>query len=111
MARPKRNLQLNTKPNQPTGARAMSITKRTQQEIAIEQGNTVRREVAFIDRTVDDLAALLAGLRPDVEPILLEASEPATAQIARATQARAGVTTIHVVAHGSPGAVNFGAGA
>ncbi len=33
---------------------------------------TLKREIAFIDCGVDDLATLLAGIRPDVEPIHAE---------------------------------------
>src|ERR1700739_2043309 len=49
---------------------------------------TPKREIAFIDRGVDDLATLLAGIRPDVEPILLSNDEPAPRQMARAVQGR-----------------------
>ena len=73
--------------------------------------NTPKREIAFIDRGVDDLATLLAGIRPDVEPILLSNDEPAPRQMARAVKGRAGLEAIHVIAHGRPGEVSFGAGA
>jgi Domain of unknown function (DUF4347) len=72
---------------------------------------TPKREIAFIDRSVDDLATLLAGIRPDVEPILLSNDEPAPRQMARAVQGRKGFDAIHVIAHGRPGEVSFGAGA
>jgi len=72
---------------------------------------TTTREIAFIDRNVDDLAALLAALRPDVQPILLSGDEPAPRQMARAVLGRDGLAAIHVVAHGRPGEVSFGAGA
>ena len=71
---------------------------------------TQKREIAFIDRGVDDLATLLAGIRPDVEPILLSNDEPAPRQMARAVQGREGLVAIHVIAHGRPGEVSFGAG-
>ena len=71
-----------------------------------------KREIAFIDRGVDDLATLLAGIRPDVEPILLSNDEPAPRQMARAVQGREGqLDAIHVIAHGRPGEVSFSAGA
>ena len=70
-----------------------------------------RREIAFIDRGVDDLATLLKGIRPDVEPILLSNDEPAPRQMARAVQGRDGFEAIHVIAHGRPGEVSFSAGA
>ncbi len=69
-----------------------------------------KREIAFIDPGVDDLQTLLAGIRPDVEPILLTADEPASRQMARAVRGREGLQAIHVIAHGQPGEVSFGAG-
>src|SRR5919198_2055022 len=73
---------------------------------------TRKREIAFIDRGVDDLATLLAGIRPDVEPILLSNDEPAPRQMARAVQGREEqLDAIHVIAHGRPGEVSFSAGA
>src|ERR1700751_4604585 len=73
---------------------------------------TRKREIAFIDCGVDDLATLLAGIRPDVEPILLSNGEPAPRQMARAVQGREGqLDAIHVIAHGRPGEVSFSAGA
>src|SRR3954447_8358139 len=72
---------------------------------------TQKREIAFIDRGVDDLATLLAGMRPDVEPILLSNDEPAPRQMARAVQGREELQAIHVIAHGRPGEISFGSGA
>ena len=59
-----------------------------------------KREIAFIDRNVDDLTSLLAGIRPDVEAILLSDNEPAPCQMARAVRGREGLEAIHVIAHG-----------
>jgi hypothetical protein len=70
-----------------------------------------KREIAFIDRGVDDFATLFAGIRPDVEAIQLSNDEPAPRQMARAVQGREGLEAIHVIAHGRPGEVNFGAAA
>src|SRR6516225_7538979 len=69
------------------------------------------REIAFIDRNVDDLATLLAGLRPELDPILLSDDEPALCQIARLVRRCYGLDAIHVIAHGRVGEVSFGAGA
>ena len=71
---------------------------------------TTSREIVFVDQNVSDLHSLLAGLRPDVEPIVLTASERATAQIATALKGRDDLHAIHIVAHGSAGEVRFGAG-
>jgi hypothetical protein len=70
-----------------------------------------KREIAFIDRNLDDLTTLLAGLRPQVEPILLSDDEPAARQMAAAVQYQTDLTAIHVIAHGKPGEVSFGSGA
>src|SRR5215475_6657134 len=72
---------------------------------------TLKRAIAFIDRNVDDLDTLLAGISPEVEPILLSDDEPAPRQMVRAVNRRADVDAIHVIAHGRPGEVSFGAGA
>ena len=72
---------------------------------------TLKRAIAFIDRNVDDLSTLLAGVSPRVEPILLSDDEPAPQQMVRAVKGRADLDAIHVIAHGRPGEVSFGAGA
>ena len=71
----------------------------------------LKRAIAFIDRNVDDLGTLLAGISPQVEPILLSDDEPAPRQMVRAVARRADLDAIHVIAHGRPGEVSFGAGA
>jgi large repetitive protein len=75
-----------------------------------EHTMTTVKELVFIDRNVTDLDTLLAGLRPDVEAIVLSSEESAPAQIARAVKDRS-LDAVHVVAHGGAGEVSFGAGA
>ncbi len=72
---------------------------------------TLKRAIAFIDGNVDDLGTLLASISPHVEPILLSDDEPAPRQMVRAVKRRADLDAIHVIAHGRPGEVSFGAGA
>jgi hypothetical protein len=69
------------------------------------------REIAFVDPNISDLDTLLAGMRPDVETILLTADEPAPRQMARSLAGRQGLEAVHVIAHGRPGEVSFAAGA
>src|SRR5262249_1702151 len=45
----------------------------------------------------------------DVEPILLSDLEPAPRQMAKAVAGRHDLVAIHVLAHGAPGEVHFGA--
>ena len=70
-----------------------------------------RTEIAFIDLNVSDIDTLIAGFRPEVDWVRLDQSEPAPRQIARALDGRNGLAAIHVLAHGEPGEVSFGAGA
>src|SRR5262249_44121660 len=69
------------------------------------------REIAFVDRNVGDLPTFLAGLRPELNPILLSHDEPALCQIARLVRRGDGLEAIHVIAHGRAGEVSFRAGA
>ena len=69
-----------------------------------------RPEIAFIDTGITELDSFLAGLRPEVEPILLTAAEPAALQMARALQGRSSLEAVHVVAHGAPGEIHFAGG-
>ena len=68
-------------------------------------------EIAFIDPAITDIDALLSGLRPDVEAIILSRTDPAVAQMARAVERQTDIGAIHVIAHGLPGEVSFAAGA
>src|SRR5262245_27954926 len=71
---------------------------------------TASREIVFIDQKIFDLHSLLAGLRPDLETIVITASARATAQIATALEGRDDSHAVHVIAHGGAGEVRFGAG-
>src|SRR5262249_39261141 len=68
------------------------------------------REVAFIDPSVSHLDQLLAGLRADVEAVVLDPTRSAPAQMADALQDRCGLRAVHVIAHGRPGEVSFSSG-
>ena len=67
-------------------------------------------EILFVDPAVPDLATLLAGVRPEVETVVLDAARPAARQIADALAGRRGLEAVHVVAHGAPGRVSFASG-
>ncbi|MDQ2082873.1 VCBS domain-containing protein, partial [Xanthobacteraceae bacterium Astr-EGSB] len=69
-----------------------------------------RHEIAFIDRTVFDLASLVSGLRPEVEAVVLDGARPVPVQMAQALAGRRGLAAIHVIAHGAPGEIRFEAG-
>src|ERR1700709_14677 len=67
-------------------------------------------EVAFIDANVADADFLLSVLRPNVQGIVLNSAEPAPMQMAQALRGRRSLKSIHVIAHGEPGQINFAAG-
>ena len=67
-------------------------------------------EILFVDPFVPDLATLLAHVRPQVDAVILDPRRPAAQQIAAALGGRDGLDAIHIVAHGVPGQVCFGAG-
>jgi hypothetical protein len=67
-------------------------------------------ELTFIDPGVPQLPVLLHTLRPGVVGILLSKKVPVARQIAMATAERHDLAAVHVIAHGAPGQVHFGAG-
>ncbi|MGC4025476.1 MAG: DUF4347 domain-containing protein [Mesorhizobium sp.] len=69
------------------------------------------KEILFIDSAVSDVSVLIAGMRSDVEPVLLSGNEPALAEIARLLEGRQDLDAIHIISHGRPGALYFGTGA
>jgi len=73
--------------------------------------STLKNEVAFIDANVADLDQLIAGLRSEVEPIVLTADRSATEQMARALDGVSGVAAVHVIAHGGEAEIRFAGGA
>src|SRR6266516_1802951 len=84
-----------------------TLHARSTQEKALAQA----REIVFVDPTVSELDALLAGLRPDVKAVVLSGSQRATTEIASVLHERSALEAIHIIAHGRAGEVSFGAGA
>ena len=54
---------------------------------------------------------LMAGVRPEVRAVLLDAATPRRARSRRRSRALKGLTCVHIMAHGAPGRVMFSAGA
>src|SRR5436305_544862 len=67
-------------------------------------------EIAFVDSTIDDLESLVAGLRSDVERIVLLSDRCAPEEIARSLKHRTNLAAIHIFAHGRAGELSFGSG-
>jgi len=66
--------------------------------------------VVFIDTGVIDYQCLQAGALPGICTIILSPSEDPIAQITAFCQQNPQITTIHIVSHGAPGCLFFGAG-
>ncbi len=65
---------------------------------------TQRNEIPFIDPGFDDIGTLLAGARPEGEPIVLAPDRPL------ALAGRRELEAVHVIAHGEPGRVHLAVG-
>ncbi|MCB4825557.1 DUF4347 domain-containing protein, partial [Roseicella aerolata] len=72
-------------------------------------GAEAAREIAFIDPAVADIPVLLRGLRPGVDAILLDRSRDGLVQVSEALAGRQNIAVAHIIAHGAPGQVQFGA--
>jgi hypothetical protein len=66
------------------------------------------REIVFIDPAVTDYPDLVAGVRSNVEVIVLEAMADGVEQISSVLAQRQNLTAVHLLSHGSPGRVQLG---
>ena len=71
-----------------------------------EPGN--RREVAFVDTSVDNYQDLVDGLGDGVEVILIDSAENGLEQMVAALQGQTGIDAIHLFSHGDVGEVKLG---
>ena len=67
-------------------------------------------ELLFVDAAAQKPETIQAMLRPGVELIRLGVGRPALTQIATALRDRPAVDTVHILAHGEPGVLQFAAG-
>ena len=67
-----------------------------------------RYSLVFIDPAVNDYQNLIAGVKPETEAILLDATGDGVSQITAALAGRTGIKSIHIVSHGSPGSLQLG---
>ncbi|MBK7003044.1 MAG: DUF4347 domain-containing protein [Rhodoferax sp.] len=74
------------------------------------QQNNGRREVAFIENNVADWETLAAGVRAGVEVVVLDSRGDGLAQMADylGQKEPGSVNAIHLLSHGSSGAINLG---
>ncbi|MCL1467457.1 DUF4347 domain-containing protein [Argonema galeatum] len=72
--------------------------------------NTLSQSIVFVDVAVGDYESLIAGLQPGIEAVLLVPSQDGVSQITAALAQRAGISSIHIVSHGSEGSLRIGSG-
>ena len=79
-------------------------------EAAVEAHNLVRAtsEIAFIDSALTDLPAIVAAVPEGTRVVLIDASRDGVTQIADALANETGITGIHIISHGGPGALHLG---
>ncbi|WP_341734559.1 DUF4347 domain-containing protein, partial [Microcoleus sp. EPA2] len=69
----------------------------------------VATTIAFIDSALDDRQTLHNGIAPGTEVISLNRVRNGVEQITKALASRSGITSIHIISHGSPGSLQLGA--
>ena len=67
-----------------------------------------RNEIVFVLNHLPDLQTLVAGVPAGVETHVLDASGDALAQVAALLDGRSGIEALHLLCHGSPGALHMG---
>jgi hypothetical protein len=65
-------------------------------------------DIVFIDKGIADYQALVDGVSNGVEVVLLETDQDGPAQMVAALEGRTGLDGIHVLSHGTTGAVQLG---
>jgi len=70
--------------------------------------DTTAHSVVFIDPSVPDIQALIAGLPQGTQYVVLNGSSDGFAQMADYLQAHPGVDAIHLISHGSNGIIQAG---
>ncbi|BAS56519.1 hypothetical protein NIES2135_41680 [Leptolyngbya boryana NIES-2135] len=67
-----------------------------------------RAEIAFVDPSVPEVSSLVAGVRSQIEVILLDGDRDGIVQIAEVLENRRQIKAIHLISHGTPGAILIG---
>ncbi|WP_409266934.1 Ig-like domain-containing protein [Massilia sp. BHUDP2] len=67
-----------------------------------------RQEIAFVNANLADLETLIAGMRPDIEIVILDPAGDGFAQIARTLDGRSNLDAIHLLGHGAAGMLELG---
>ena len=69
-----------------------------------------RKEIVFIDTSVEGYETLLLGINPSAEAILLDATRDGMEQIAEILGQRSNIDGVHIISHGDSGELRLGTG-
>ncbi|GAB2891008.1 hypothetical protein GCM10027093_27610 [Paraburkholderia jirisanensis] len=97
---------------QTTQDTAQDTAQNTAQDPARDTAQTAaapERQVVFIDPSVANYQQLIAGLPAGTDYVILSSTSDGLAQIAQYLQQHPGVDAIHLVSHGTNGAIQVGA--
>ena len=82
---------------------------------ALDAKNEARRfskvrfsAIMFVDPAVADWENLVKGVKPGIEVIILDRGRDGVKQISEVLKSRSGITSVHIVSHGSPGSLKLG---
>ena len=64
--------------------------------------------VLFVDSRVEDIQSLIAGVKPGIEIVFLDAQKDGVSQISSYLQKHTDISSIYIFSHGSTGAVAIG---
>ena len=67
-----------------------------------------RREIIFIDTSVEDYQTLISGIDTNAEVVLLDSNRDGIEQIAKVVSGRNGIDAIHIVSHGDQAELRLG---
>lgn len=70
--------------------------------------NNGKKEVVFVDSSVSDYQSLIDGVGAGIEVELIDGTRDGLAQIAAWAQTHSGYDAIHILSHGSNGAIELG---
>src|SRR5690606_34918745 len=67
-----------------------------------------RREVAFVDSTIDGWTQIAGSIGPGIEVVLIDGQQDGLRQIADYVEGQSGLDAIHIIAHGQEAQARFG---
>lgn len=70
----------------------------------------VTRGLVFIDPNISDYEQLIAGVKPDLDVVLIDDQVDGISQITQALLSRKGLSSLHIVTHGAAGKLWLGDG-